>query len=109
MDEELTDIYEQMLGELEGQGLEVCLTPAPRPAFRGHMVRTCYNMNPVWYRKLCDKYRSSRKRRNLCPDTRVKRRNVIRQLNLLIAGKKTNSYIANELRRIAQKVANEPF
>jgi len=108
---ENTEFYELMLAELEGQELVVWLTPAPRPSFEGHMVRTCFDKNTPWYRQLCADFPSSRRRRNMHSDTRIKRQNVLAQLRKLAAGGHTKSYIADELTKIAERRRTEeqPF
>lgn len=100
-----------MLAELESARLEVCLTDAPRPVFTGHMIRTCFDRNVAWYRKLCDEHPSGRVRRSTHSDTRIRRRDVTRLLEKLSNGTPTRSYIADALVKIAARRLEEadPF
>lgn len=74
-----------LLAELCEYRLEVCLVPAPRPKHPCHMVRAKVSVNPSWYRKLCAKHRSPRKkaRNRSKPDTDIRRRLVERCLQRL--------------------------
>ena len=97
-----------MLDLLESHRLEVQLVPL-NPRLRGFneggMKRVCANKNCPWYRAFAARHLSSRKRNHRKPDTKIKRRDVIRLLSRLIAGKSTTSKYADELRRIAEKIA----
>lgn len=73
----------------------------------GGMIRCVVNSNPAWYRKFCAQHLSVRKRRNVLPDTRVKRRNVEQLLERLCAGKPSRSYYVAELLHIAQSLPPE--
>lgn len=74
-----------LLAELCEYRLDVCLVPAPRPKHPCHMVRAKVSENPSWYRKLCDKHPSPRKKvRNRSKfDTDIRRLRVERCLQRL--------------------------
>ncbi len=106
----MSDNYQlqHMLDLLESHRLDVQLVPL-NPRLRnfneGGMKRVVADRNANWYRDFCRRHLSSRKRNHKKPDTRIKRRDVIRLINRLIGGKTTTSKYADELRRIAGKIA----
>jgi hypothetical protein len=108
---DLRPYYQQMLDELDSGWLDVVLVPSRRFECyrRGGMVRVCQGQNADWYRKLCAKYSSSRTRKNHLHDTRIKRANVRSTLKVLIAGRKTPSYLVPDLKREAERLENEDF
>jgi hypothetical protein len=69
------------------------------------MIRVAFNRNATWYRRFCSAHLSSRRRRNACPDTKIKRRNVEELLARLAAGRPTLSKYALELVAIARREA----
>lgn len=93
-----------MLAELESSRLEVMLVPL-NPNKRGYNDGGCRrcacSRNVAWYRSFCLRHPSSRIRNRAKPDTRIKRRNVLRLLSRLAQGKGSVSKYAEELRRIA--------
>lgn len=97
-----------LLDELESSRLEVCLVPL-NPKLRnyneGGMKRVASNKNAAWYRKFCGSHLSSRVRNHRKLDTKIKRRDILRILARLVAGKPSTSKYADELRRIAGRVA----
>jgi hypothetical protein len=102
----LQEHLEIMLSELESHRLEVCLVPL-NPKMRGYndggCKRTLLDQNPRWYRSLCAEHASSRGARRGKFDTRIRRQNIERVLARLIAGKKSWSKYADDLRRIATR------
>lgn len=86
-----------MLDELEAGALEVQLAPAPRPAHEGHCIRVIANLNARWYRDFCAEHLSARLRRNPRPDTIIRRRDTIRALRAMIAGRSTGPIYAARL------------
>lgn len=93
--------FELMIAELESSRLEVGLVPERRHTCCGGMVRVALSRNCAWYRRYCADHPSSRKRRNLAPDTRIKRRDTLRLLNRLARGLRCRSKYEEPLRRIA--------
>ena len=102
----LIDSFNTMLDELNTYYLEVCLVPSKyyEYAIRGAKIRAVINCNPDWYRKLCEKYQSSRIRKNSKSDTRIKRRNIIKLLERLAKNKTTTSYYLNDLLMVAESI-----
>lgn len=76
-----------MLDELESARLDVHLAPAPHPRRELHCVRIVASRNPTWYRQLCAAHLSQRVRRNPRPDTLIRRRETLRALRRMIAGR----------------------
>ncbi len=99
---------EILLAELESNRLEVQLVPLS-PNKRGYneggMKRVAVSKSPRWYSALCNRHLSSRIRNHRKPDTKLKRANVLALLARLAAGKPSVSKYADELRRIAGRVA----
>jgi hypothetical protein len=63
----------RLLDELQEHRLDVCLVPAPREAFQGHMIRMVFDANPSWYSRLARRLPSksrSKPRRRFDPDIR---------------------------------------
>lgn len=104
----MRDNLQQLLDELESHRLDVQLVPL-NPRLRGFneggMKRVCADKNARWYASYCSRHLSSRKRNHRKPDTKIKRRDTIRLLTRLCAGLTSKSKYADELRRIAGKVA----
>ena len=96
---------ELLLAELEGNQLVVCLVPQRYRTNDGGMIRVALSKNATWYRRFCARHLSSRRRNNSLPDTRIKRRDIVRLLNRLIAGQPTRSQYAPELLREAERMA----
>lgn len=96
---DLRPYFQDMLDELDSGWLDVVLVPSRRweCSRRGGMVRLTQSQNAEWYRKLCAKYSSSRIRKNALHDTKIKRANVRSTLRMLIAGRKTPSYLVPDL------------
>lgn len=97
-----------MLDELESFRLEVQLVPL-NPKMRGFneggMKRVVANKNARWYRELCAKHLSSRKRNHRKLDTKIKRQNILRILRRLAEGKPSRSKYAAELVKISGRIA----
>lgn len=93
----------EMLIELTDCRLAVELVPAPQPRHTVHYVRRVVGQNPPWYRQLCNRYASSRKRRKLAFDTRIRRANIESVLTRLAEGKSSSSQYAEDLLEIAKK------
>lgn len=94
---------ELMLAEMESSCLEVVLVPCRREVNSGGCIRVALSKNCDWYRRFCGRHLSSRVRNRALPDTKIKRRAVVRLLNKLIAGRPTFSKYADELRRLAAR------
>lgn len=92
MNREILDELELMLNELDSSQLEVVLVPQRRFTNHGGMVRVAISKNAKWYRDFCGRFSSSRVRRNVAFDTRIKRRHILRVLRALLAGKSTSIY-----------------
>lgn len=99
---------EIMLMEFESGRLDVQLAPL-NPKRRGWneggMKRVVCDRNTAWYRGLCARHLSCRVRNHRKTDTKIKRRNILRLLNRLVAGQSTVSKYADELRRLAERRA----
>lgn len=97
---------EIMLAELESFRLEVVLAPL-NPRMRGYneggCKRVCASRNCDWYRRHCAKFPSGRTKPRRNFDTRIKRRDTLRLLHRLIAGKTSTSIYAPELLAIARR------
>lgn len=95
----------QLLNELESHMLVTVLAPSKRRDRRDHdMIRVNMDENPGWYRRLCEKYPSSRRTRRGKHDTVIRRANVLSTLRVLSEGRKTPSKYAPDLLRIAQSL-----
>jgi hypothetical protein len=90
---ELLAEVEMMLNELEASQLEVALVPQRRFTNHGGMVRCAIQKNAKWYRDYCAAHPSSRVRKNLAPDTRIKRRDTLRVLQAIIQGGSRSKYV----------------
>lgn len=95
-EEEIVNKAYDMLVELESMQLEVTLRKAPIQNHSGHKIRAAQMSNCDWYRKYCAMYVSrpedninARRRRK--PQTIIRRRVVIRSLELIVAGKPTRN------------------
>jgi len=106
----LIPYFQMMLGELQGQRLEVIKAPN-LPEFEdreqsGCQIKVKVSENPEWYKKLCAKYPSNRtkprKRKEGYVDTRIKRAWVLTLLTVLAEGKSSKSQLAHELVAIAE-------
>jgi len=97
-----------MLAELEAHRLEVVLVPL-NPRLRnyneGGCKRVCADVPPRWYRALCRDYPSSRGVRRGKPDTRIKRKNVLRALERLVDGRGYAGKYREEFLRVAEGIA----
>lgn len=103
------DAFAELLAELEGNRLEVALVPARDPRHDGHFVRVAVGQNAPWYRALCARHPSTRRRAKRAPDTRIRRRDVARLLERLAAGLTPRSRYTTELIREAAKREAAPF
>ncbi len=103
---------QQMLDELESHRLEVQLVPL-NPRLRnyneGGCKRVVASRNPRWYATLCSRHLSSRKRNHRKPDTKIKRRSILRILRRLCDERPSVSKYAEELRRISQRLPKQPM
>jgi hypothetical protein len=102
----LRNAFNEMLNELYQYNLEVCLVPSRyrEYAIRGAKIRSVVNCNPNWYKKLCNKYQSSRTRRSAKSDTCIKRQNIIRILERLANGFNSSSYYVDDLVKVAESI-----
>ncbi len=94
---------EQMLMELESNQLVVILVPSKRPTNEGGMIRVAASKNCSWYRAFCKANSSSRKRKNSCHDTCIKRFRTVAALEAMIAGVRS-TYYYDQLTAIAAKI-----
>lgn len=108
---ELKEYYQQVLDDLESNCLYVELFPSriKEQAIRGAKIRVVTSMNTEWYRKLCKKYLSNRKKQRNKIDTKIKRANVISTLRTLIKKGESNSYLVNDLTKIAEQFQKDDF
>ena len=90
----------EMLNELESHQLQVALVPAKEPKHSMHFIRVAVDKNPKWYRGLCSRYPSSRRRPKF--DTKIRRYDTLRTLTRLLDGNGTSSRYAQDLIRIAR-------
>lgn len=115
----------EMADELENNRLEVTLaeTEPEKTKHPGHKLRVVVSTNPDWYRKLCARYVSTRKRGWRKNRTAIKREATLRALRRIEAGKEPRRgkqlireprYIAmllpvvrNELKHIKERRAQE--
>jgi hypothetical protein len=97
--------WHDMLDDLLANRPEVILVPSRQRecAERGGMIRMAISRNPVWYRALCNKYPSSRGRERRKPDTRVRRRNILRLLQRLANGEHVRSAYLPDLLHIREE------
>jgi hypothetical protein len=98
----MTELLE-MQAEFECTRLEVALVPARRPANYGACIRVAVSKNCTWYRSLCAQHLSSRMRNKRLPDTRIKRKNISRVLEHLIARGVSRSKYAQEILKLASQ------
>jgi hypothetical protein len=96
---------EMLLCELESSCLEVMLVPLRRPANVGGCYRVASNRNATWYRQFCGRHLSVRMRHRRLPDTRIKRRDIVRILSRLSTGTTSRSKYAPELIALARRRA----
>ncbi|OPZ65972.1 MAG: hypothetical protein BWY85_00139 [Firmicutes bacterium ADurb.Bin506] len=96
--------FAAMLADLSSNVLQVCLVPSrvPEVAARCGMIRAVISRNPLWYRKLCARYSSRRRRRSCKPDTRIKRANVLAVLERLSRGLPSRSPYVSDLLDLSQ-------
>lgn len=93
MNTELFSIsLELMKAEFESNQLEVALVPSKWPVNEGGCIRVAISKNCTWYRDFCARHLSARVRRKTASDTRIKRRNVARALEILCARKRSSKY-----------------
>ena len=105
----MSEAFLELLGELESNRLEVAIVPAREPRHETHCVRVAIGQNPAWYRRLCARHPSSRRRAKTAPDTRIRRRDVLALLGRLAAGQSTRSRYAAELFKEAARRESCPF
>lgn len=85
-----------MLRQLNREGLEVSLMPAPDPRHSGHSIRVVENRNPEWYRELCVAHplnrTTPRQRKAKFTDSLIDRKLVIKALEQIALGKNATLY-----------------
>lgn len=105
----LAAALQEMQAEFESMRLEVILVPERHRTHDMGMVRVAVQKNAPWYRRLCGRYSSSRFRRNLAFDTRIKRAGISRILGRLCDGRATKSqYAADILAEARNRVRANP-
>ena len=109
----LCQIAQEMLFELETNKLIVVKKPNiyKEKTERGVDIRSVESRNPSWYRQICEKYPSNRKkpRKKRIHDTKIKRQTVLNILGRLGNKKGTASYLYNDLLNIAKDKWDVPF
>lgn len=108
----LKECFIEMLDEMMYERLTVILVPSRHReiAIRGGMIRVAEQQNVYWYRQLCDRYQSTRRRKSFKSDTKIKRKRVMTIINNLINGKIPNSIYTDDIISIAEEKYNEiPF
>ena len=93
--------YDILLNELDASNLEVVLVPCRTYVNAGGCIRATASVNARWYREFCARHPSSRRRANALPDTRIRRRDIIRLLPRLGEGLPSLPKYERELRRLA--------
>jgi len=103
------EAYAVMLFDLQHERLEVELVPSRDTAcaMRGGKIRVVARQNPSWYRSLCDRYQSSRRRRSFKSDTRIKRGHIVSLLTRLARGETPQSKYLDDLRDVAEDIMAE--
>ena len=98
--DELIPFLDEMLQELYGNKLEVCLIPYGD----GKCYRVAHSQNPVWYQELCSLYPDTRSKgaNKKKPRTLIKRQYTIKVLGVMINKKKSRSMYADFLTNIAK-------
>lgn len=100
-------VFEILLQELDSHFPEVILCPAPEMKHSGHCVRVAIDKNCQWYRRLCEKYPSSRADNPGGKRTKVKREHIRNLLSRLAAGEVPNSQYTFDLINEAKKKSQE--
>lgn len=91
------------IADFESHRLQVGLAPCRREANVGGMIRVVLDRNPLWYRKLCAKYPSSRQRNHRKPDTRIRRERIAGVLfQLATKGQSVSRYAPDILQLVRQ-------
>ena len=103
----MRDALEMLLAEFEAHRLEVGLVPAREARHYGPMVRVTFSRNCGWYRRLCARHASLRRRRNTHFDTAIRRRDIARLLQRMINGRPVRSKYAHEILGYARKTLLE--
>lgn len=107
---EVREALQQMLDELESSTLQVVLVPERRRTHECGRIRVAISRNASWYRAFCARYLSSRKRKNLAPDTCIKRQQTIRSLIRLLSGHPPKGSYAFRLLQVATlRASSNPF
>lgn len=96
-----------MRNELREQKLEVVLVPAPDPKHHCHYIRVVENRPPVWFSEFAHHYMRSSKRAPRPRPNFIKRRETMRALESIAAGKTDTIYAQRWLREIRRILANE--
>lgn len=95
-----------MLAELESSRLVVVLVPCRRQVNEGGCIRVAAERNCTWYRRFCAEYAAGRRRASASFDTRIRRRDTVRLLVRLSAGRHSASKYAEHLLQIARRTAS---
>lgn len=95
-----------MRDEMEYRRLEVILIPSKNHecAIRGGCIRVAINTNPEWYQELCSSYPRPDCKKWYKTRTIIKRANIIKLLDRLLAGQKINSKYEQDLNNIVDKI-----
>lgn len=94
-------VLEYLLADLQSNQLVTILVPQKRHTNEGGMIRVNVSVNPIWYQRMAARHTSQRAVRRGKHDTALRRANIIRALECMIAGQPGGIY-GDELRRIAE-------
>ena len=100
----LIPILDEMYYELSTEQLEVCLVPEYQhdDDMSGRMIRAVTGQNPDWYKELCARYPSTRKRRKR-DDTKIKRAYTLVLLERMMRRGKSMSMYVEDLLEVARE------
>lgn len=88
-----------MYEDLKANKLTVELIPAREGDGK---IRVATWENPEWYKWLCSRHNSERKRKNRLQDTKIKRKNILCTLKAMAEGRRTSSKYVAELKEAAK-------
>lgn len=95
---------EYLLAELESNSLQVCLAPSKRRINESDQIRVALSRNANWYRAMCAKFQSGRKKSRTNFDTLIKRRETLKALNRLIEGRAKGTIYEARILAIAKGI-----
>jgi hypothetical protein len=95
---------EYMQAELESNSLQVCLAPSKRRLNEHDQIRVALSRNANWYRTMCARFQSGRKKSRTNFDTLIKRRETLKALNRLIEGRALGTVYEARILAIAKGI-----